>query len=103
MRTLWQRGPLAVKDLAQALQLDYGTLSLLLKRLENAGLVGRERRSDNERSVEIASTDAGNAMREMAADVPARLTCALELEDDGEAQLRDMLKRLTDSIGAGGS
>lgn len=103
MRTLWQRGPLAVKDLAQALLLDYGTLSPLLKRLEHAGLVGRERRSADERSVEITLTDAGKAMRERAAGVPARLTCALGLEEDEEAQLRDILKRLTDSIGAGGS
>ena len=72
MRLLWQRGPAPVKDLATALQLDCGTLSPLLNRLEAAGLIQRTRRPDDERSVEIALTAAGQAMRGDAADVPAR-------------------------------
>jgi len=53
--------------------------------------------------VEITLTDAGEAMRTRAADVPARVTCALGLDGDDQAQLRDTLKRLTASIGANGS
>src|SRR5437762_2839311 len=70
MRLLWQRGSLPVKDIGAALELDYGTLSPLLKRLEAAGLVRRMRRPDDERSVEIALTDAGEALRAKATDVP---------------------------------
>jgi len=98
MRLLWQRGPVQVKEIAEALQLDYGTLSPLLKRLQTAGLISRKRRTDDERSVEIALTDTGGALRNKAADVPARLTCALGLDADAQAQRRDTLKELTASI-----
>jgi len=103
MRLLWQRGPVQVKEIAEALQLDYGTLSPLLKRLQTAGLISRERRTDDERSVEIVLTDTGRALRTRAADVPARLTCALGLDPDGQAQLRDTLKELTRSINGHGA
>ncbi len=103
MRVLWQRGPLAVKDIAEILQLDYGTLSPLLKRLETAGLVRRARRTDDERLVEITLTYAGEAMRGEAVDVPARLSCALGLDHDTEAQLLDTLRHLTAAIGANSS
>jgi len=103
MRALWQHGPLSVKAIAEILQLDYGTLSPLLKRLETAGLLRRDRRTDDERSVEITLTETGETMRGEAAEVPARLTCKLGLDDDAQAQLLDTLKRLTASISANGS
>jgi DNA-binding MarR family transcriptional regulator len=98
MRLLWQRGPAPVKDLATALQLDYGTLSPLLKRLEAAGLIHRTRRPDDERSVEIALTDAGEAMRADAADVPARFIAATGLDDRTYRNLQKTLQRLTASV-----
>jgi DNA-binding MarR family transcriptional regulator len=98
MRLLWQRGPVSVKDIAGALQLDYGTLSPLLKRLESAGLVRRARRPDDERSVEIALTEAGEALRERAADVPAKLSCAMGLDDAQAAELRATLRQLAVSV-----
>jgi DNA-binding MarR family transcriptional regulator len=98
MRLLWQRGPGPVKDLAAALQLDYGTLSPLLKRLEAAGLIHRTRRPDDERSVEIALTDAGEAMRTTAANVPTRLTSAMALSDRATTDLLKTLAQLTASV-----
>jgi DNA-binding PadR family transcriptional regulator len=74
------------------LQLYYGTLSPLLKRLEAAGLVTRVRRHDDERSVEIALTEAGEAMRARAQSVPDRLTCALGLDERGSRGLLETLK-----------
>ncbi|GLW67699.1 MarR family transcriptional regulator [Actinomadura rubrobrunea] len=98
MRLLWQKGPQPVKEIASVLQLDYGTLSPLLKRLEAAGLVTRSRRRDDERSVEIGLTDAGRALRAKADDVPTRLTCAMGLDTQTSAQLLQMLTRLTETI-----
>jgi DNA-binding MarR family transcriptional regulator len=98
MRLLWQRGPAPVKDLATALQLDYGTLSPLLKRLEAAGLIHRTRRPDDERSVEIALTAAGQAMRPDAADVPAHFIAATGLDDRTYRNLLNTLQRLTASV-----
>jgi DNA-binding MarR family transcriptional regulator len=98
MRLLWQRGPLGVKDVGAALALDYGTLSPLLKRLETMGLIRRTRRPDDERAVEIVLTDQGEALRERAADVPEKLSCALGISEDEAAGLRETLRRMTDSI-----
>ena len=92
MRLLWQRGAVPVKDIGAALQLDYGTLSPLLKRLEAAGLVRRARRTDDERSVEIALTAAGEALRANATEVPTKLTCAMGLDDHAATELRATLR-----------
>src|ERR687885_2985339 len=53
MLALWQHAPLSVKDLSQLLQLDPGTLSPLLKRLEAAGYVRRERDRHDERQLSV--------------------------------------------------
>ena len=98
MRLLWQRGPLPVKDIATALQLHYGTLSPLLKRLQVAGLINRNRRSDGERSVEIVLTDVGTALHDQATDVPTELSCATGLSDEDMATLRQSLAHLTASV-----
>jgi DNA-binding MarR family transcriptional regulator len=101
MRVLWERGPVPVKEIAGTLQLDYGTLSPLLKRLEAAGLVHRERRPDDERSVEITLTDAGDTMRHRAATVPSRMGSALGLPEAELHELRAALTRLIAAIAAG--
>jgi DNA-binding MarR family transcriptional regulator len=66
MLVLWEHGELPVKKLGEHLRLDSGTLSPLLKRLETAGLVRRERSARDERSVEVRLTDEGVALRERA-------------------------------------
>jgi DNA-binding MarR family transcriptional regulator len=100
MRLLWQKGPQPVKEMASVLQLDYGTLSPLLKRLEAAGLVTRSRRRDDERSVEIGLTDAGQALRAKADDVPTRLTCAMGLDTRESGQLLQTLRQVTETVSA---
>jgi len=98
MLVLWERGASPVKDLGAALQLDYSTLSPLLKRLEAAGLVRRERRTDDERSVLIDLTDAGLALRDKARAVPPIIGDAMDLPADDFAALRAALRRLTESV-----
>jgi len=95
MRLLWQKGPQPVKEIAAVLQLDYGTLSPLLKRLEAAGLITRLRRREDERSVQIALTRAGDAMRTRADTVPDRLTCAMGLDEQASRDLLHTLRNLT--------
>ena len=100
MRLLWQRGPTPVKDIGTTLALDYGTLSPLLKRLEARGLIHRERRSDDERSVEITLTDDGESMAPQAARVPTDLTCAVGLDEHTTDQLLATLRQITESVTA---
>jgi DNA-binding MarR family transcriptional regulator len=100
MLVLWERGSGTVKELGDALELDYGTLSPLLKRLEAAGLVRRERRPEDERSVRVALTPAGAALRDRAAAVPPAIGAAMGLAPAEATELRAALRRLTASVHA---
>ncbi|MEU9390435.1 MarR family transcriptional regulator [Streptomyces sp. NPDC048324] len=93
---LWERGETTVKELAAALRLDYGTVSPLLKRLESAGVVRRERAAHDERSVLVACTGRGEELRERAACVPGALLTATGLGAEEVARLREELWKLTE-------
>jgi DNA-binding MarR family transcriptional regulator len=95
MLVLWEQDGLSVRELGQRLQLDSGTLTPLLKRLQAAGLVDRQRRTQDEREVEIRLTVAGLALRERASDVPKCVAQRLQLSLEQMQTLRDELKRLT--------
>jgi DNA-binding MarR family transcriptional regulator len=87
-----------VRELGTALQLDSGTLSPLLKRLEAAGLVLRERSAADERRVVIRLTSDGSALQERACAVPGRLAGASGLDPGELDRLRDTLIRLTAAL-----
>jgi DNA-binding MarR family transcriptional regulator len=95
---LWEQDERTVKELGTAVRLDSSTLSPLLKRLEAAGLVLRQRRTDDERSVTVRLTSTGSALRRRAADLPARLLCADGLDIDELSELRQTLMRLTAAL-----
>ncbi|MEV8596455.1 MarR family transcriptional regulator [Streptomyces sp. NPDC052012] len=98
MLVLWEHGALPVKKLGEHLRLDSGTLSPLLKRLEAAGLVRRERSARDERSVEVRPTEEGLALRERAREVPRRIVEATGFELDEIRALRSDLDRLTTAL-----
>ncbi|MFD5447125.1 MarR family winged helix-turn-helix transcriptional regulator [Streptomyces sp. NPDC003470] len=98
MLVLWEHGELPVKKLGEHLRLDSGTLSPLLKRLEAAGLVHRERSAQDERSVRVRLTEEGVALRERAAEVPRRIAAATGLELAEVQDLRTRLDRLTTAL-----
>ncbi|MFI5610388.1 MarR family winged helix-turn-helix transcriptional regulator [Amycolatopsis sp. NPDC051903] len=91
---LWEYGDSSVKDLCVALHLETGTLSPLLKRLAANGLVRRVRRSDDQRSVSIALTDDGAALRARAARVPQVVGDAMGLREEELKTLRHLLTTL---------
>jgi DNA-binding MarR family transcriptional regulator len=93
---LWERGETTVKELAAALRLDYGTVSPLLKRLEGAGVVRRERASHDERSVLVTCTARGEELKERAARVPGALLSATGLGSAEVARLREELWQLAE-------
>ncbi|TYR63617.1 MarR family winged helix-turn-helix transcriptional regulator [Streptomyces parvus] len=99
MLVLWERGPQAVKAIGERLHLDSGTLSPLLKRLESAGLVRRERSREDERSVVIELTDEGAGLRERALFVPRGVLAATGLSLEEVLGLQEVLGRLTGALG----
>jgi len=70
MIALWQHGPMSMRNLGRQLALDSGTLSPLVQRLEKAGLLERSRGREDERTVIVALTEKGVALRERARRVP---------------------------------
>jgi DNA-binding MarR family transcriptional regulator len=94
MLALWQHGPLALKDLSRLLQLDPGTLSPLVKRLEVAGYVRRDRDARDERNLAIALTDTGRALRERAEWIPEGIVAHLGLPLEELLALQQALSRV---------
>jgi len=99
---LWERGDSSVTGIGTALQLETGTLSPLLKRLETAGFITRTRQAEDERSVVVGLTDAGRALEERAATVQREVSDATGMTDDEIAALRATLRRLTGNLRATG-
>ncbi|MBM7440364.1 MarR family winged helix-turn-helix transcriptional regulator [Streptomyces sp. HB132] len=99
MMVLWEHGPQQVKTIGEWLRLDSGTLSPLLKRLESAGLVRRERSPADERSVTVHLTDDGAELRERALPVPRSILAATGLSVQEILALQETLGRLTVSLG----
>src|SRR5580704_18126951 len=98
MVMLWQDAPRTVKDLGEHLDLDSGTLSPLLKRLEASGLVTRRRRTDDERTVEITPTPKGTALQREAERVPIEMAAVMGISEGEERKLRLLLQKITDSV-----
>jgi MarR family transcriptional regulator, organic hydroperoxide resistance regulator len=94
LRVIWTRGAITVRDLGRTLDLDSGTLSPLLKRLETQGLVTRERGTTDERTVTIRPTAAGLRLRDELADLQERIACQMDLTLDEAIQLHHLLGRV---------
>lgn len=91
MLALWERAPRSLRELSDLLQLDPGTLSPLVKRLEAAGFVTRARDPNDERLLEITLTRSGRALRARAVKVPGEIVARLGLPVSDLEHLRDVL------------
>jgi DNA-binding MarR family transcriptional regulator len=98
MLVLWESDGITVSELGQRLQLDSGTLTPLLKRLEASGLVQRERDRADERRVLLQLTPAGRALKARASKIPSQVACASACSIDELASLTKRLKKLRDQI-----
>ncbi|MFJ8005851.1 MarR family winged helix-turn-helix transcriptional regulator [Streptomyces fagopyri] len=98
MLVLWERDSISVRDLGTALQLESSTLSPLLKRLEAGGLLRRERRAEDERSVAIRLTETGTRLRERADRVPLAIGDAMGLTPEQDATAKHLLRLLTANV-----
>ncbi|MCY1664275.1 MarR family winged helix-turn-helix transcriptional regulator [Rhizobium sp. SL86] len=98
MISLWEKDGQPVKGLGEALGLDSGTLSPLLKRLEQAGLVSRTRDRQDERQVNITLTEKGRALQGDAAAIMPAIAQATGCGLDEVVALRDRLKSLQQNL-----
>jgi MarR family transcriptional regulator, organic hydroperoxide resistance regulator len=99
LMTLWERDDQNVREISDRLDLDSGTMSPMLKRLDAAGLVTRERSAADERQVRVRLTDAGRALEQPACGVSARMIDALDLDVQQFAALKRQLEEITQRVG----
>ena len=95
-----QEDGLTVRQLGDRLLLDSGTLSPLLARLENAGLVARSRSTEDGRSVHVHLTESGERLRAEAEAIQCSLLGRLDMSEEDLGQLRTLAQRLVDSLEA---
>ena len=94
MMVMWEQKKLTVGDLGKQLYLDSGTLSPLLKSMEEKGLISRVRDKDDERVVRIAITDEGEALKERAVEVPSQIGNCLNINPEEAQSLYTILYKI---------
>ncbi|HEY9216021.1 MAG TPA: MarR family transcriptional regulator [Ancylobacter sp.] len=98
MLVLWERSPVSVGDLGGRLHLDSGTLTPLLKRMEQAGSISRDRDPEDERRVLISLTPHGRTLRTTALDVPRTLARQLDLDPASIEDLRTSVQAMVRAL-----
>lgn len=95
---LWERGSSTVREIADALRLDHGTLTPLLRRMEINGLVARHRDHTDERFVVVSLSKKGDALRKHAHQIQCDMKVALGLSEPEFADLQVTLRTLTENV-----
>jgi DNA-binding MarR family transcriptional regulator len=91
---LWEQDGITVGELGAKLHLDNGTITPLLKKMQDKGYVTRERSKSDERVVIVSLTDEGRALREEAVKIPASIGQCVPLEPDETATLYELLYKV---------
>ena len=99
MMLLWEKKVMTVKEMGQALYLDSGTLTPLLKKLEGKGLVTRTRSAADERVLMVELTPAGEALKDRAVAVPAKMDGCVRLDPEAAMQLYRLLYKILGAAG----
>lgn len=98
MMALWEKDDLTVNQLGEILQLDNGTLTPLLKRLESKSYLSRTRSKDDERVVKIQLTEKGHQLKEKASCVPMQILESLQLSPEDMQQLKSLSDKVVNKI-----
>lgn len=99
---LWREPEITMQEICRSLELDSGTLTPVLKRMEEAGLLSRRRGVDDERTVIVTLEPAGEALWERAREVQAEISAATGLPPEGIEALRVQLRDVSLALGAEG-
>ena len=91
---LWEHDGISVSEICEKLMLDSGTLSPLLKKLQQAGYIEKERSASDDRIVIVTLTEEGRALQERAKDVPQKVAQCVELSPQKAHELYELLYEL---------
>ena len=95
---LWEHDSIPVGELCKKLFLDSGTLTPLLKKLEERGLLLRTRSEEDERVVLVSLTEEGRALKAKAAEIPEKVGPCVHLEPEESVILYSLLYKIIDGI-----
>ena len=98
MMVLWEKKEINVKELGEYLFLDSGTLTPVLKKLEQKAYITRKRSNVDERVLNVTITEEGEKLRERALDIPEKISQCTSLEPEEAMQLYTILKKLLGSF-----
>ena len=94
MMVLWSERKISVRDLCKKLYLDSGTLTPVLKSMEGKGLLRRYRSAEDERVLIVELSDAGDALREKAVEIPPQIGACIRLEPQEALTLYQLLYKV---------
>ena len=94
MMVMWEEKETTVKALGEKLFLDSGTMTPVLKSLEQKGLVVRKRSEMDERSVIIYITEVGEQLKEKAKEIPLKVAGCVVLNGEEALQLYKLLYKI---------
>lgn len=98
MMVLWEESQINVKELGERLYLDSGTLTPVLKRLEQKKLITRQRDVRDERSLIVTLTDEGIKLREKAVEVPYKMAGCVTLDEKDAKDLYRILHKMLNTF-----
>jgi DNA-binding MarR family transcriptional regulator len=98
MMLLWETENLTVKEIGEKLMLDTGTLTPLLKRMEQKKLLARTRSTKDERIVQITITSEGLKLKTAAAEIPKQMFCSLEMNPDEAEQFKILITNILKKV-----
>jgi len=98
MLVLWEHESISAKELGEKLYLDSGTLTPLLKKLENMNLVSRSRSKQDERILIVTLTTTGKELKNKALSIPNKIACGVGIQDKDLFSLKDSLMEITESL-----
>ncbi len=94
MMVMWDKKRVSVKELGEKLYLDSGTLTPVLKSLESKGFVSRRRSTEDERVLIAEITEAGESLKEQAAEIPPKIACCVSLTPNEAGTLYGLLYKI---------
>ena len=97
MMVLWEQKEINVKELGSKLYLDSGTLTPLLKNLEQKGYVKRSRLASDERNLILSLTEAGELLKDKAKDIPCKIGKCVNLTNEEAMKLYQLLYKIIES------
>ncbi|MDN4014605.1 MarR family transcriptional regulator [Chryseobacterium gambrini] len=98
MMVLWEHDGLPVNSIGEKLYLDSGTLTPLLKRLENKGFIERKRKKEDERVVEVFITESGRNLQEKACRIPEKLFQKIGASPEDWKALKENVQKILTKI-----